>query len=319
MPERTPVADARPPNTSESYKANAGPRAQVTGRGIEREFPGVRTGVGGGSRRRAVGSPCRRRARRRRAPYAHAGSREPDGRSCITPCVTSCRVGRAIPGGRARVAAAGQAAWPRSTASASGASPGRRRGRTAACASQGPEGGSAAARCPAPGRRGLVRGAASDRRAARAAADRQTERVPGRGAQRVLGEELLVRQKRMGCAQSGQKTRYISKVSYASNSSSPGSTPSGSARRPAAAAWTRYDQGASDCAWDSPPRTGSVRRCGLDHSKHFPSGHGGNHEDITKPVRALWRSSHAAGGCRTRGAKPSDIPGCLPRQHHNRP
>ena len=45
------------------------------------------------------------------------------------------------------------------------------------------------------------------------------------------------------------------------------------------------------------PSGGPTRHCGLDHSKHFPSRLGGNHEVITEPARSLWHSSHAARRC----------------------
>ena len=58
--------------------------------------------------------------------------------------------------------------------------------------------------------------------------------------------------------------------------------------------------------WVLPLGLGRERHCGLDHSKHFPSRLGGNHENITEPVREVWSSSHAIRRCPRRPLCPPD-------------
>ena len=180
-----------------------------------------------------------------------------------------------------------QAAWRRIAGPASGASPGRRRARRAASASPGPEGASTAGRCPAPGLQRLVRGPASAAAAAGAGADREPERVPRRGAQRVLRQDVLVREQRDGLravrADHPVHLEGVVRVELVVEAS--GSTPSGSG---STTGWCRLGAvrpGRLRLCMGFSPSGGPTRRCGLDHSKHFPSRLGGNHETITDTVR----------------------------------
>ncbi|CAK7282492.1 hypothetical protein SGPA1_20458 [Streptomyces misionensis JCM 4497] len=147
---------------------------------------------------------------------------------------------------------------------------------------------------------GLVRGAGVGGRTARARTHREPERVPRRGAQRVLRQDLLVRQQRDRLravrADHPEHLQGVVGVQLLVEGVGFDALRLGLDHRllPLGRGSTR--------ALDTlhgilPLRLGRERRGGLDHSKHFPSGLGGNHENITEPVRTVCPSSHATRGC----------------------
>ncbi|CAL2063387.1 hypothetical protein GPN2_12897 [Streptomyces murinus] len=144
---------------------------------------------------------------------------------------------------------------------------------------------------------GLVRGPGVGGRTARTRAHGEPERVPRRGAQRVLRQDLLVRQQRdrLRAVRADHPVHLQGVVGVQLVLEGVGFDALRLGLDHRLLSLGRGSTRALDTLHGILPlRLGRERLGGHDHSKHFPSALGGNHENITEPVRMVCRSSHAA-------------------------
>ncbi len=178
-----------------------------------------------------------------------------------------------------RPAACGLRPRGASAAPGSGASPGRRRARRAACASRVPGERQEQRGVLLQDLQGVVGRTRRGGREARARAHREDEGVPRRGAERVLRQHVSSASSAMGCTHSGQTTRNISKVSYASSSSDVSTESTGSCMENLPSGGSAGSVRPSTTATTSHAELRiTVRRC-------------------PEPGANLWRSSHARRRC----------------------